>query len=139
MVLLKEIFEYLHVMLVWKEIADHKKIKIFLACNESKGCLCGSFHQSKKRFISNSNLFYAIDRDVELHYLRSQRDAQLSSRAISETQRSTASYHSSRGPPTYQAPPPPEDRAPVRHRPPRPKTADFFVSVPIFNETMDHR
>ena len=84
-------------------------------------------------------IFSVIDRDVELHYLRSQRDAQLSSRALSETQRSTASYHSSRGPPTYQAPPPPEERAPVRHRPPRPKTADFFVSVPIFNETMDHR
>lgn len=82
--------------------------------------------------------------DEEPHQLR-RKPAHLSNQTYTDTPRTTASQavsyrspRSDRGTPNYQAPPPPRDEAAVRHRPPKPKTADFFLSVPIFNETLDH-
>lgn len=98
-----------------------------------------------------------VEVEVEPHHLRQQPDANLSSRTYTETQRRArpqqVGYETPRSmrsqqvvyetprsdrPPSYRAPAPPREEAQLRQRPPRPKTADFFVSVPIFNETMNH-
>ena len=58
MVSLKEIFENLHVMLVLKEIADHKKrLKIFQHAM-SQGALCVEDSSSQKRVNSLPTKLY---------------------------------------------------------------------------------
>lgn len=71
-------------------------------------------------------------------YMETQRSAGIQQNGY-ETPRSLRSQRTARSdrPPSYRAPAPPGEEV-LRQRPPRPKTADFFVSVPIFNETLNH-